>query len=118
MFTKITYQKDAILYVEARGKLDIYNAHDYLDEIKECLDRTYTKELVLEFSGISNIASIGLRAILEIYKITQERKSVLKLKNVNEEVLYAFKLTGFDKFLTIENDSDNNKTEEFAQNSD
>ena len=106
MFTKISYLKDAILYVEAKGKLDIYNAHDYLDEIKECLDRTYTKELVLEFSGISNVASIGLRAILELYKIMQERNCPLILKNVNEEVLYAFKLTGFDKFLIIENDSD------------
>lgn len=107
MFTKITYLKDAVLYVEAKGKLDIYNAQDYLDEIKEHLNRKYTNELVLEFSNISYVASIGLRVILELYKIMQEKDCILKLKNVNEEVLHAFKITGFDKFLTIENNSDN-----------
>ena len=37
----------------------------------------------------------------------QERKGTLKLKNVNKDVLFAFKISGFDKFLIIENDSDN-----------
>ena len=107
MLVKITALRDAISYVEAEGKLDIYSAPDYLEEVKEYISRSYIKELVLEFSQISYVASIGLRAILELYKIMQERKAVLKLKNVNEEVLYAFKITGFDKFLIIENDSDN-----------
>ena len=115
MFTKITYLKDAILYVEANGKLDIYNAPYYLDEIKEYLGKTYAKELILDFSGISNVASIGLRAILELHKIMQGRNYPLKLKNVNKEVLYAFQITGFDKFLIIENDSDNGEGEESAR---
>ena len=106
MYTKITYLDNAVLYVEAKGKLDIYSAYDYLDEVKEALQRTYVKELVLEFSEISYAASVGLRVILELYKIMQEQKRSLKLKNVNKEVLYAFKITGFDKFLTIENDSE------------
>ena len=106
MFTKITYTKDAMLYVKAKGKLDIYNAPDYLEEIKERLG-TYVKELVLEFSEITFVASIGLRAILELHKITQGKGSKLKLRNVNEEVLYAFKITGFDSFLDIENDPEN-----------
>ena len=68
LITKITYLKNAVLYVEAKGKLDIYNAQDYLDEIKDSLSKKYIKELVLEFSGISYVASIGLRVILELYK--------------------------------------------------
>ena len=95
------------MYVEAKGKLDIYNANDYLDEIKEEINRKYTKELVLEFSEISFVASIGLRVILELYKTMQKQNSHLILKNVNEEVLNAFKITGFDKFLTIEYDLEN-----------
>ena len=107
MSIKITSLKNAVLYVEASGKLDIYSAPDYLEEIKEQLSRTYTKELVLEFSNISYAASIGLRTILELHKIMQGKNGVLKLKNVNKEVLYAFEITGFDKFLIIENDSEN-----------
>lgn len=111
MFTKITYPEITVSYVEAEGKLDIYNAPDYLEDIKEHLSRTYTKELVLEFSKISYVASIGLRTILDLYKLMQSKGGVLKLKNVNKEVLYAFEITGFDKFLIIENDPDNTAEE-------
>ena len=38
----------------------------------------------------------------------QERDCKLKLKNVNEDVLNVFKITGFDKFLTIVNDNTTN----------
>lgn len=105
MITRFKYLKNTILYVEAKGKLDIYNAQDYLDEVKEHL-RIFVKELVLEFSNISYVSSIGLRVILELHKLMQEKDCKLKLKNVNEEVLNVFKMTGFDKFLTIEYDSE------------
>ena len=104
MFTKIAYFKDSLLCVQAKGKLDIYNAPDYLDEIKEYLKKYCIKELILDFSEISFIASIGLRAILELYKIMKEQGCHLKLMNVNKEILSAFKITGFDSFLTIENE--------------
>ncbi len=105
MFIKIKYQKNAILYVEAKGKLDIYNAQDYLDEIRSRINNI-TKELVLDFSNISYVASIGLRVILDLYKIMQEKGCQVKLKNVNEDILHTFEITGFDKFLIIENDSE------------
>lgn len=104
MYIKTTYLRDAVLYVEAKGKLDIYNAQDYLDEVKKHL--IYVKELILDFSQIEYVASIGLRAILELHKIMQERDCHITLKNVNEAVLNVFQITGFDKFLTIKNDSD------------
>ena len=106
MFTRITYLKNAVSYVEASGKLDIYTSSDYLDEIKEHLRNRYTKELVLEFSKINFIASIGLRTILELHKLMQSKNGILKLRNVKKEVLFSFEITGFDKFLIIENDSD------------
>ena len=106
MFTKITHLRNSVTYVEAKGKLDIYNTEDYLEEIKGAI--AYTEELILEFSHITYVTSIGLRAILELQKIMQERDCKLKLKNVNEDVLNVFKITGFDKFLTIVNDNTTN----------
>ena len=118
MFAKITYHKDAVSYVEAEGKLDIYNAPDYLEQVKESLKRMYARELILDFSKISYVASIGLRVILELYNIMQNRKGVLKLKNVNNEILHAFKITGFDKFLIIENGSDAGENSNDAEQTD
>ena len=106
MIIQATYSKDAVLYIKASGKLDIYNAPDYLEEVKEQLKK-YANEYVLDFSEITFIASIGLRAILEIYKLTKAKGCSLKLINVNKEILYSFKITGFDEFLTIENEPDN-----------
>lgn len=103
---------NSISYVDADGKLDIHNAPDYLDKIKEHLRKHATKELILEFSKISFVASIGLRTILELYKIIQRQNGVLKLKNVNKEIMFTFKTTCFDKFLFIENDSDMPEEEE------
>ena len=116
MFTKIEYLKNSISYVDAEGKLDIHNAPDYLEEIKEHLRRKPTKELDLEFSKISFVASIGLRTILELYRIMQKQNGILKLKNVNQEVLFTFQTTCFDKFLFIENDYDNSEENEIKHN--
>ena len=101
---------NSMSYVEAEGKLDIHNAPDYIDKIKEHLRKTNTTFLILEFSKISFVASTGLRVILELYNIMQRKNGTLKLVNVNKEVLLTFQTTSFDKFLFIENDSD--KSEE------
>ena len=106
LFTKITYIKIPILYVEAKGKLDIYNAVEYLNEIVDQINKTSPKELVLEFSEITSVASIGLRALLELYRTMQKKNGRLKLKNVNNDILEVFKIAGFDNFLIIENESD------------
>jgi len=106
---------NSMSYVKAEGKLDIHNAPDYLDRIKEHLRKTNTTFLILEFSKISFVASTGLRTILELYNIMQRKNGTLKLINVNKEVLLTFQTTCFDKFLFIENDSD--KPEELVNTS-
>ena len=106
---------NSMSYVEAEGKLDIHNAPDYLDRIKEHLRKTNTTFLILEFSKISFVASTGLRTILELHNIMQRKNGTLKLINVNKEVLLTFQTTCFDKFLFIENDSD--KPKEFVNTS-
>lgn len=118
MFAKVTYLKDAVTYIEAEGKLDIYSAPDYLEKVKEYLQLRYTRELVLDFSKITYVASIGLRAILELYNLMQNRRGILKLKNVNENILNSIRYTGFDKFLVIENDSAENEEEALNENTD
>lgn len=102
MLIELKYLENAKLLVQARGKLDIYSTSDYLEEIKKNLN--FTKELILDFSEITYIASIGLRAILELHKAMQEKGDSMKIKNVTPDVLNIFKITGFEGFLNIEND--------------
>ena len=73
MHIEVNYLKDAAIYVKTKGKLDIYNTDEYLNEIKKYLG--HTKELILDFSEIDYVASIGIRAIFELNSIMSEKKA-------------------------------------------
>lgn len=97
---EITLRKmnETSLYVKAVGKLDIDTAAEYGTKVMDALDDM--NELVLDFSEISYIASIGLRVILELYQKMSKNGS-MKIINVQESVLNVLKMTGFNKFLSI-----------------
>ena len=75
-----------------------------MSEIKKYINPI--QDLILDFSEISYIASIGLRAVLELYKIMQ-KNGTIKIMNVSDEVMNIFHISGFDKFLNIENNDKN-----------
>ena len=86
------------LYVKASGKLDIDSSAEFGMKVKDSLDDI--NELVLDFSDITYIASIGLRVLLELYQQMSKQGSI-RLTNVQEPVLNVLKMTGFNKFLSI-----------------
>ena len=87
------------LYITASGKIDIETAVEYGTTIKDLLDDI--EELVLDFSEITYVSSIGLRVILELHQQMADQKGSMQILNVQPEVLNIFKMTGFDKFLKI-----------------
>ena len=92
------------LYVQASGRLDLDTAVEYGTRIKDTIEdseETIT-EVILDFSEITFISSLGLKIILELYKLLQSQNGVLKLKGVSEQLMGSFKLVGFDKFLVFE----------------
>ena len=89
------------LNVKASGKLDIESSAEYGMKIKDILeDDSSIKELVLDFSGITYVASIGLRVLLELFQYMDAR-GTMRVTQVQDPVLNVFKMTGFDKFLNI-----------------
>ena len=87
------------LYVKAKGNLDFETAIEYGTTVKDAIDDI--EELVLDFADITYVSSVGLRIILELYKQMKVQGS-MKLKNVSDEILNLFQMTGFNKFLTVE----------------
>ena len=98
---EITLKKFGVagLYVKAKGNLDFETAIEYGTTVKDELDDI--EELILDFEGIDYVSSVGLRIILELYKQMKEQGS-MKLRNVSDEIINLFQMTGFSKFLTIE----------------
>lgn len=57
--------------------------------------------LVFDFAKLDYVSSAGLRVLLLAQK-TMEKQGKMIVKNVNDEILDIFEMTGFNKVLTIE----------------
>ena len=85
--------------IEIVGRLDTITAPALDKAITE--DLGDTKNLVLDIKGMEYISSAGLRVLLSAQKKMQKIGS-MKVKNVCEEVMEVFEMTGFADILVIE----------------
>lgn len=94
--TKTLENKKAILSVE--GWLDTNSAPELGREIEALSD---IESLILDFDKLEYISSAGLRILLSAQKIMNKQGSMV-IRNVNEDVMDIFDITGFADILTIE----------------
>lgn len=87
------------LVLEITGRLDTITAPALDKTINENLGEI--KSLILDFKNLEYISSAGLRVLLGAQKKLQQ-DGAMKLKNVREEVMEVFEITGFVDILTIE----------------
>ena len=87
------------LVFEITGRLDTITAPALDKTINENLGEI--KSLILDFKNLEYISSAGLRVLLSTQKKLQQ-KGTMKLKNVREEVMEVFEITGFVDILTVE----------------
>ena len=90
---------DASAVIEVAGRLDTTTA--------PVLDKTITEDisvntnLILDLKGLEYISSAGLRVLLSAQKRMRKHGS-MKLRNVREEIMEVFEMTGFADILEIE----------------
>jgi anti-sigma B factor antagonist len=80
------------------GRLDAISAPILENAINDNVEGV--NSLLLDFNCLEYISSAGLRVLLGAQKKLQSRCQ-LKLKNVNDEVMSIFEMTGFADILTI-----------------
>ena len=85
--------------VTVTGRLDTTTAPVLDKTLQENVHGTST--LTLDLKGLEYISSAGLRVLLTEQKKLQKVGS-MKLKNVCENVMEVFEITGFADILTIE----------------
>ena len=98
MTIEINKNADATV-IEITGRLDTTTAPALDKTINE--DIGDTKNLVLDVKGMEYISSAGLRVLLSAQKKMQKIGS-MKVRNVCEEVMDVFEMTGFADILVIE----------------
>lgn len=87
------------LTIEVKGVLNTDTAPQLETEIGET--GAEIKRLILDFAGLEYISSAGLRVVLAAQK-KMNKQGVMLVKNVNENVMSVFAITGFSDILVIE----------------
>ena len=85
--------------IEIAGRLDTTTA-PVLDKTISA-DISENSDLTLDLKNLEYISSAGLRVLLSAQKRMQKSGS-MKLRNVCEEVMDVFEMTGFADILKIE----------------
>ena len=87
------------LTIALEGRLDTTTSPMLSKEIDEAL--TGVKELVFDFKALEYISSAGLRVLLSAQKAMNNAGKMI-VRNVSEDIMEIFEVTGFSEFLTIE----------------
>ncbi len=88
------------LTVTLNGKITSTTAPDLTGVLEgklESLDK-----LIFDFSGLEYITSAGIRIILNALQTLEEHDAEMVLRNVNDDIMDVFSMTGFLEVLTIE----------------
>ena len=91
--------EDSALNVVLDGRLDTTTAPELEQQIKDDIEGV--KELTFDMAKLDYISSAGLRVLLSCQTIMTKQGSMV-VKNVSEEVMEIFEVTGFSDILTIE----------------
>ena len=92
-------KNDSTLLLELEGRLDTTTSPQLEAEIKDSLDGI--TELILDFAKLEYISSAGLRVLLAAQK-KMYKQGDMKIRNVCDDILEVFEITGFCDILTIE----------------
>ena len=92
-------QNNNELIVAIEGRLDTNTAVQLETEFKASLDGVET--LVLDLEKLAYISSAGLRVLLMAQKVMNKQGDMI-IKNVNEDVMEIFDVTGFVDIFNIE----------------
>lgn len=87
------------LTIALEGRLDTGTAPELENSLKDEMDNV--KNLTIDMKGLEYISSAGLRVLLSLQKI-MSKQGTMVIKNVSEEVMEIFEITGFTDILVIE----------------
>ena len=85
--------------VKLSGEIDSINAPNLEEELLHKIDTI--KNLTFDMTDLEYVSSAGLRVLLSTQKLMKNKNGNMIIKNVNDEVMDVFKVTGFIRLFTI-----------------
>ena len=89
----------AEMTIELSGRLDTNTSPEFESLIETSLDGV--EKLIIDLKELAYISSAGLRVLLTALQIMEDQGSMV-VRNVSQEVMDVFEITGFIDDLTIE----------------
>ena len=93
-------QNGTELTITLEGILDTPGAPVLMEALDDCFSGL--TKLVFEFKDLEYLTSAGLRVLLEAQQEMDDNDGEMILRNVSDDIMEVFELTGFDGVLTIE----------------
>ncbi|MBQ7562816.1 MAG: STAS domain-containing protein [Lachnospiraceae bacterium] len=90
-------QKNTVIYVS--GEVDSANVEEFEQGL--ITETEGEKKVVIDLTDFEYISSTGLRVLLMLQK-KYGQGDALSIRNVNDEVMDIFNVTGFSKLLHID----------------
>ena len=91
-----------VLTVKPADRLDTVTSPVLENEMRQHLDGI--TEIIMDFSEVRYISSSGIRVLLAVHQLMENRGGSMKLIHVNEFVIEIFDLVGFMDMVTVERD--------------
>jgi len=91
---------DGKTIIKPGKRIDTMNATAFEQEIAPTLVQGVNLEM--DCSDLTYMASSGLRIVQKTMRSTMQLKGQFKMTNVNPEVYKILKMTGFTKFMKVE----------------
>jgi anti-sigma B factor antagonist/stage II sporulation protein AA (anti-sigma F factor antagonist) len=98
---KMTIDNTQEITIRLSGQLDTLTAVEFEKEVHRALSDE-RKHIVLNGEELTYISSAGLRLLLTLQKGMKNKGGTLRLRNIRQEIMEIFHITGFSSILTIE----------------
>lgn len=92
-------QEGTKLTIALEGRLDTMTAPELDQELRTGLDGI--QDLEFDMTKLEYVSSAGLRVLLSAQKVMTKQGQMV-VKNVSEQIMEVFEVTGFTDILTIE----------------
>ena len=86
--------------VSVEGEIDGSNVNEFEAALHSAMEKA--PDMIIDLKNLDYVSSAGLRAFLMIRKLTEAAGHTVTIKNVSEDVMDIFSVTGFVKLLNIE----------------
>ncbi len=99
MFNIAVNKNGSVIEIGLEGLLDTKTAPELSKVIEE--NFSDVNEVNFDFAKLEFLTSAGLRALLTARQLMDDKDGKMTIKNVSDDIMGIFKMTGFADILTI-----------------